>query len=471
MYYIQTIVKLPTYIFLGPFYTQDKSIVFTGSMHPWPKLSYLRLNLPMNILSMISSIFLLLHFIFFIDVKAQSPSENTQGTPSQDSISNSFQPSLAVVIGMLAIMFSVTFALLLYAKFCHQASSVHNMMSHQIQDGLVRSRTLPSGVDKAVVESLPFFRFSSLKGSREGLECAVCLAKFEEVEILRLLPKCKHAFHIDCIDLWLESHSTCPLCRRKVTADDLSQLPCSGSLRFLWNQSELREESNNLELYVEREENNRHGSSRFSIGSSFRKEEELPIQEIMDSDEHMKNKPLHRFNHKIVVSDAVLKNRWSNVSSSDLMFLNSEMLGGVSSARFSYLDSRTDQHKSILEITDNDQMMNIKEEMERKRVFESKLREIKRIDHNNPVTASYSNPGLESKALNPNDQRSMSEIIVHPRFTEFRNKDSSPAEINVKDERMRRLWLPIARKTVLWFANRERRSPQSQGLNQQTYIV
>ncbi|KAI3447011.1 hypothetical protein Pfo_003676 [Paulownia fortunei] len=424
-------------------------------------------------LSMIT-LFLLLLFIFFIDVESQNPAESAEGIPSQDSISN-FQPSLAVVIGLLSIMLSLTFILLLYAKFCHRTSSPHNM-SHQIQDGLLRSRSPASGIDKTVIESLPFFRFSMLKGSREGLECAVCLAKFEDIEILRLLPKCKHAFHIDCIDQWLEKHCTCPLCRQKVGADDLSQLPYSNSLRFLWNQTELREESN-LELYVQREEN-RHGSSRFSIGSSFRKsdkgkkEEELPIQQSMDSDEN-KNNPLHRFNHKInVVSDVVLKNRWSSVSSSDLMFLNSEMLNDVSSARFSSLDSRNEQKSMEIArgLQENDQMMNIKEEMERKRVFESKLREIKQSDHTSfpfpglPTTSdSNRNYGFESKALNPNDKRSMSEIIVHPRFTELRKRESAPAQNNVKEEMMRRLWLPIARKTVQWFANRERRPPEFQG--------
>ncbi|KAG9140697.1 hypothetical protein Leryth_006891 [Lithospermum erythrorhizon] len=30
---------------------------------------------------------------------------------------------------------------------------------------------------------------------------------------LRLLPTCSHAFHMNCIDTWLLSNSTCPLCR------------------------------------------------------------------------------------------------------------------------------------------------------------------------------------------------------------------------------------------------------------------
>ncbi|XP_052170435.1 E3 ubiquitin-protein ligase ATL42-like [Diospyros lotus] len=40
-----------------------------------------------------------------------------------------------------------------------------------------------------------------------------CLSKFEDSEVLRLLPKCRHAFHMDCIDKWLESRCSCPLCR------------------------------------------------------------------------------------------------------------------------------------------------------------------------------------------------------------------------------------------------------------------
>ncbi|KAL3813046.1 hypothetical protein ACJIZ3_014314 [Penstemon smallii] len=256
------------------------------------------------------------------------------------------------------------------------------------------------------------------------------MAKFEDIDILKLLPKCKRMFHLDCIDFWLEKHLTCPLCRQKVSSNDLSQLPYSNSLRFLWDESE----TSSLELYVHREEN-RHGSSRFSIGSSFRKtddkaKEELPIQQNMDCDD-INHEPLDKFNHKIVVSDVVFKNRWSDVSSFDLMFLNSEML----------------KEKSMEISRDNDQVMTIKEEMNKKGV----------------------NHGLESKVLNSKDKRSMSEIIVHPIY--LKNGDSFLVENNVEEERKRRLWLPIARKTVQWFVDRETRPPQSQGLDQKTLNV
>ncbi|XP_059316200.1 E3 ubiquitin-protein ligase ATL42-like [Lycium ferocissimum] len=406
-------------------------------------LIYRKFNLFMNQLS----IFLMLA-VLSLNVRADH-----EDLPSSEDAVSSFQPSLAVVIGVLSIMFSLTFLLLLYAKFCHRTSSpVHNSTNLHIQDGLVRSVSRSSGIDKTVVESLPFFRFSLLKGSKQGLECAVCLSKFEDIEILRLLPMCKHAFHIDCIDQWLEKHSTCPLCRHKISSEDLSLLTYSDSLRFLWNQS--REESN-LELYIQREGN---GSSRFSIGSSFRKsekgkkEEELPIQENNE-------KALHRFNHKIIISDVVFKNRWSNVSSSDLIFLNSEMLNGMTSNRFSSMDRKTEQ-STARRVIEEGQRMNIKDEMERKRLFETKFKQNSLVAA--PVSAST------SKVVNQNEKRSMSEIIVHPRFIDFnnRNRELSVPQNNVKEERRRKLWLPIVRRTVKWFANRERNSVQTQNTTQ-----
>ncbi|KAJ4881176.1 RING/U-box superfamily protein [Raphanus sativus] len=70
------------------------------------------------------------------------------------------------------------------------------------------------GLDPSVIKSLPTFTFSAATAAM--IECAVCLSEFEESEPGRVLPSCKHAFHVECIDMWFHSHSSCPLCRSLV---------------------------------------------------------------------------------------------------------------------------------------------------------------------------------------------------------------------------------------------------------------
>ncbi|XP_024929812.3 RING-H2 finger protein ATL43 isoform X1 [Ziziphus jujuba] len=142
-----------------------------------------------------------------------------------------FRPSIAVIVGVLTTMFSVTLLLLLYAKHCKRSDLIavgyggHSLNSRVGGGGGVTPSSSyarkNSGIDRSVIESLPVFRFGSLMGQKDGLECAVCLTRFESSEVLRLLPKCKHAFHVECVDTWLDAHSTCPLCRYRVDPEDI----------------------------------------------------------------------------------------------------------------------------------------------------------------------------------------------------------------------------------------------------------
>ncbi|MFS7959545.1 putative transcription factor C2H2 family [Helianthus anomalus] len=59
-----------------------------------------------------------------------------------------------------------------------------------------------------------------LKISKGALECVVCLNEYEDEETLRLIPKCDHVFHPECIDAWFENHVTCPVCRANLVPGD-----------------------------------------------------------------------------------------------------------------------------------------------------------------------------------------------------------------------------------------------------------
>jgi hypothetical protein len=54
-----------------------------------------------------------------------------------------------------------------------------------------------------------------------GDVCSVCLDSYTAGQMVRRL-RCAHTFHADCIEPWLEAHTTCPCCRGEVMVPILS---------------------------------------------------------------------------------------------------------------------------------------------------------------------------------------------------------------------------------------------------------
>uniref|UniRef100_A0A1D1YC74 RING-type E3 ubiquitin transferase n=2 Tax=Anthurium amnicola TaxID=1678845 RepID=A0A1D1YC74_9ARAE len=73
-------------------------------------------------------------------------------------------------------------------------------------------RLSESGIKKEVREMLPVVVFKESFLIRET-QCSVCLGDYKSDEHLKRIPPCGHTFHVDCIDHWLSTHTTCPLCR------------------------------------------------------------------------------------------------------------------------------------------------------------------------------------------------------------------------------------------------------------------
>ncbi|XP_074565813.1 RING-H2 finger protein ATL3-like [Curcuma longa] len=73
---------------------------------------------------------------------------------------------------------------------------------------------------------------------KDGLECPVCLYELAVGEAATLLPRCGHAFHLHCIDMWFCSHSTCPLCRTPAAVEE-SEIAESGAQLLNSSQSIL----------------------------------------------------------------------------------------------------------------------------------------------------------------------------------------------------------------------------------------
>ncbi|KAJ9152901.1 hypothetical protein P3X46_026409 [Hevea brasiliensis] len=91
----------------------------------------------------------------------------------------------------------------------------------------------PYGLDESVIKTLPLFVYTTKNGfhkeSSNSKDCAVCLLQFEDNDYVRTLPVCSHAFHVDCIDIWLRSHANCPLCRARIFRSDSPFTPVMAS--------------------------------------------------------------------------------------------------------------------------------------------------------------------------------------------------------------------------------------------------
>ncbi|KAL8199456.1 hypothetical protein R6Q57_013024 [Mikania cordata] len=154
---------------------------------------------------------------------SSSPSLSSP-SPSSSSSGTKISPAVLFIIVILAVLFFISGLLHLLVRFLtkhHSSSNSHQ--SNRFPDGSpsdALQRQLQqlfhlhdSGLDQTFIDALPVFMYKEVVGANEPFDCAVCLCEFSESDNLRLLPICSHAFHINCIDTWLLSNSTCPLCR------------------------------------------------------------------------------------------------------------------------------------------------------------------------------------------------------------------------------------------------------------------
>ncbi|CAL5037271.1 unnamed protein product [Urochloa decumbens] len=169
------------------------------------------------------------------------PHEAVQAAASSSSGQQQLAISNGVLLAAVIFLFMVVvfvFLLYLYAKRYLGANPLMAPSTPSTRFLFVAASPLPTrGLPAAALRSLPVTVYASSTSptaaaasptgkDKDRLECAVCLSEVADGEKVRTLPKCAHAFHVECIDMWFHSHDTCPLCRAPVAAaDDLAALP------------------------------------------------------------------------------------------------------------------------------------------------------------------------------------------------------------------------------------------------------
>ncbi|KAK8509967.1 hypothetical protein V6N13_118512 [Hibiscus sabdariffa] len=103
----------------------------------------------------------------------------------------------------MSVVFIVYICLLWYASNYRAGNSGSSSVKQVGEKGLSASELekLPKVTGKELVL---------------GTECAVCLDEIGADQSARMVPGCRHSFHLQCADTWLSKHSVCPLCRAKL---------------------------------------------------------------------------------------------------------------------------------------------------------------------------------------------------------------------------------------------------------------
>ncbi|CAK9320564.1 unnamed protein product [Citrullus colocynthis] len=144
-----------------------------------------------------------------------------QAQPTSDVQYFKLSRPLTVAILLLLFIFFVILFFSLYIR--------HYLELNAASDAIIQAARRVDrfgachGLDPAEIRAFPVVAHSAIKEMKMGKwwsECAVCLTEFQHYETLRLLPKCGHVFHPACIDAWLASCATCPICRGELAAGE-----------------------------------------------------------------------------------------------------------------------------------------------------------------------------------------------------------------------------------------------------------
>ncbi|XP_022925918.1 E3 ubiquitin-protein ligase ATL41-like [Cucurbita moschata] len=154
------------------------------------------------------------------------------GSDDEDHHLRKFQSRHKIMISAIFSLFVVVLVILFlhfYLRYLHRRRRQSRLINleHQISradrqnhTAATAAATAPApkaGLDPVLIAKLLQESIHEQADHHgEIVECSICLSNIEEKATVRILPNCKHIFHVECIDMWLFSNTTCPVCRTAV---------------------------------------------------------------------------------------------------------------------------------------------------------------------------------------------------------------------------------------------------------------
>ncbi|XP_066363754.1 RING-H2 finger protein ATL66-like [Miscanthus floridulus] len=137
--------------------------------------------------------------------------------------------TVPLLVGLLcAVVVFVTLCLYLRWR-CHRYAPADDPEAEDASSSSAAAASLP-GLDAAAIRGLPVKLYRPpttsppprIPGEAEAEAdddqaaealCSICISALVAGEKVKELPPCGHCFHPDCVDAWLRSQPSCPLCR------------------------------------------------------------------------------------------------------------------------------------------------------------------------------------------------------------------------------------------------------------------
>ncbi|CAH8339583.1 unnamed protein product [Eruca vesicaria subsp. sativa] len=120
-------------------------------------------------------------------------------------------------------LFSVVLFFALITLYIHRSCLARDLTNFHVLSPPF-TPYVSGGLDPAAIRSLPVV-LCRREAEEEERECCICLGGLEEGEKMKVLPLCSHCYHCECVDRWLMTESSCPLCRVSIRVDSSVALP------------------------------------------------------------------------------------------------------------------------------------------------------------------------------------------------------------------------------------------------------
>ena len=89
---------------------------------------------------------------------------------------------------------------------------------------LQRMGSRENPTDEDILNELPETQIEDVnKLDPEKKNCIICLEDFKNGDKAIILP-CIHLFHNECIKNWLKTQNTCPICKYKLTGENMGNM-------------------------------------------------------------------------------------------------------------------------------------------------------------------------------------------------------------------------------------------------------